>query len=157
MSNKIYPAIFHEAEEGGYWVSFPDLEGCFTEGETLEEAFAMAKEALALHIDGMKELPAATEMKDVQAAEGETVMLVEADNADDIVYIKTSEVPKYIENGLEERKLTKNQVAFILDVDRSYLTHIVKGERVPSVDMAKRIGILLGFDWKIFFPNGEGV
>lgn len=155
--NKIYPAVFHMEENGSYSVSFPDLEGCITYGATLEEAFAMAKEALALFIDGMKELPPVTEMKNVKTNEGETAMLVEADNADDIVYIKTSEVPRYIENGLEERGLTKNQVAFILDVDRSYLTHIVKGERVPSVDMAKRIATLLGFDWKVFYANSEGI
>jgi predicted RNase H-like HicB family nuclease/DNA-binding XRE family transcriptional regulator len=153
---KIYPAIFHK-ENNSYWVEFPDLEGCITQGATLEEAFAMAKEALALYLDGMKELPKATEMKAISVQNGDTVMLVEADNADDIVYIKTSEVPKYIENGLEEKGLTKGQVAFILDVDRSYLTHIVKGERVPSVDMAKRIGILLGFDWRIFYANSEGI
>lgn len=157
MSKKIYPAIFHTAEEGGYWVSFPDLEGCVTQGETLEEAFTMAKEALGLYLDGIKVLPVATKIKDIKTGADETVMLVEADNTDDVVYIQTSEVPQYIENGLEEKGLTKNQVAFILDVDRSYLTHIVKGDRVPSVDMAKRIGILLGFDWKIFFPNGEGI
>lgn len=155
--NKIYPAIFHEEKEGGYSVSFPDLEGCVTNGQTLEEAFVMAKEALALYIDGMEDLPAATEVKNVKTVSGEVVMLVEADDADDIVYVKTSDVPKYIENGLEEKGLTKNQVAFILDVDRSYITHIAKGERVPSVDMAKRLGILLGFDWKIFYPNNEGV
>lgn len=156
MKNKIYPAVFH-AEEKGYSVSFPDLEGCFTNGETLEEAFAMAKEALALYLDDIQELPAPSKMQDVKVEDGETVMLVEADNADDIVYIKKSEVPKYIANGLEERGLTKSQVAFILDVDRSYLTHIEKGERVPSVDMAKRIGILLGFDWKVFYTNNEGI
>lgn len=153
---KIYPAIFHK-ENDCYWVEFPDLEGCITQGATLEEAFAMAKEALALYLDGMKEFPNATEMKDISANKNDVVMLVEADNADDIVYIKTSEVPKYIEKGLEERGLTKGQVAFILDVDRSYLTHIVKGERVPAVDMAKRIGILLGFDWRIFYANNEGI
>lgn len=155
--NKIYPAIFHAAEEGGFWVSFPDLEGCFTEGETMEEAFEKAKEVLALHIDDLKELPPVTKMQDIKTGEGETVMLVEADDADDIVYIKTSDVPKYIENGLEEKGLTKSQAAFILDVDRSYFTHIENGKRIPSVDMAKRIALLLGFDWKIFFPNGERV
>lgn len=154
---KIYPAVFHLEEKGGYSVSFPDLEGCFTAGETIEEAFAMAKEASALYLDGMKELPKATELTKVSAENGDIVMLVEADNADDIVYIKTSEIPKKIESGLEERGLTKNQVAFILDVDRSYLTHIVKGERVPSVDMAKRLGLLLNFDWRIFYANAEGV
>ena len=33
---KVYPAIIHE-ENGSYWVEFPDLEGCSTYGETLEE------------------------------------------------------------------------------------------------------------------------
>ena len=32
MTRYSYPAIFSPAEEGGYTVNFPDLEGCFTEG-----------------------------------------------------------------------------------------------------------------------------
>lgn len=151
--NRIYPAIFHVAEEGGFWVEFPDLEGCVTNGATLEEAFAMAKEALALYLDDMEELPAATSLEKIETEEGARAMLVEAGSADDIVYVKHSVVPKYIEKGLSEKGFTKYQVAQILDVDRSYLTHIVKGERVPSVDMAKRIAVLLGFDWKVFFEN----
>lgn len=31
---KVYPAIIHEEE--GYWVEFPDLSGCFTNGSTLD-------------------------------------------------------------------------------------------------------------------------
>lgn len=46
-----YPAIFHPAEEGGYWVEFPDLKGCFTQGETLEEAREHAVEALTLWLE----------------------------------------------------------------------------------------------------------
>ena len=30
--------VFHEAEEGGYWVEIPSMPGCFSDGETLEEA-----------------------------------------------------------------------------------------------------------------------
>ena len=41
----VYGALFEECEEGGYSVSFPDLPGCFTEGDTLSEAIAMVKEA----------------------------------------------------------------------------------------------------------------
>jgi transcriptional regulator with XRE-family HTH domain len=70
-------------------------------------------------------------------------MLVEADSGDDIVYFKNSEVPRAIENGLEKKGYTKYQMAQILGVDRAYISRIAKGERVPSVDMAKRIGILL--------------
>lgn len=48
MKQYFYPAIFHTAEEGGFWVSFPDLPECFTEGETMEEAYQMAIDALGL-------------------------------------------------------------------------------------------------------------
>lgn len=45
-----YPAIFHLAEEGGYWVEFPDLSGCITEGDTFEEAYEMAQQALSEYL-----------------------------------------------------------------------------------------------------------
>ncbi len=50
MKQYFYPAIFHTAEEGGFWVSFPDLPECLTEGDTMEEAYAMAIEALGLSL-----------------------------------------------------------------------------------------------------------
>jgi predicted RNase H-like HicB family nuclease len=39
-------AIIHEAEEGGYWAEVPDLPGCFTQGQTLEELSANIREAV---------------------------------------------------------------------------------------------------------------
>lgn len=42
----VYPAFFHK-EEGAYWVEFPDLEGCHTYGESLNETMEAAQEALA--------------------------------------------------------------------------------------------------------------
>ena len=51
MNNKLYyPAIFHTAEEGGFWVSFPDLPECLTEGDDVEQAYEMAVDALGLCI-----------------------------------------------------------------------------------------------------------
>ncbi|NLX08657.1 MAG: type II toxin-antitoxin system HicB family antitoxin [Chloroflexi bacterium] len=43
--------ILHPAEEGGYWVEVPSLPGCFSQGETREEALENIKEAIALHIE----------------------------------------------------------------------------------------------------------
>lgn len=43
-----YPAIFHEAEEGGFWISFPDFPECLTEGCDMTEAYKMAVNALGL-------------------------------------------------------------------------------------------------------------
>jgi len=45
--------ILHPAEEGGYWVEVPSLPGCFSQGETKEEALENIKEAIALYIEDM--------------------------------------------------------------------------------------------------------
>ena len=148
---RIYPAVFHKEDDGRYSVEFPDL-GCATCGETLEEAFQMAKEALALWLDDCEPvLP--TPLEEVKTVGADRVMLVEADSGDDIVYFKNPEIPKAIEDGLVKKGYTKYQVAQILGVDRGYITHVVKGERLPSVDMAKRIALLLDFDWRIFYED----
>jgi antitoxin HicB len=41
-----FTAIFEPAKEGGYVVYVPALPGCVTQGETFEEASAMAKDAI---------------------------------------------------------------------------------------------------------------
>ncbi len=45
----IYPAIFHH-EDNSYWVEFPDLEGCQTFADTIQEAVTSAQEALTGYI-----------------------------------------------------------------------------------------------------------
>lgn len=51
-----YSVVIHEAEEGGYWLEVPALEGCFTQGESLDEVMANAKEAIALYLEGLAEI-----------------------------------------------------------------------------------------------------
>ncbi|MCD8181195.1 MAG: type II toxin-antitoxin system HicB family antitoxin [Firmicutes bacterium] len=69
----IYPAIFHE-EDSGVWAEFPDLEGCQTYGDTMDECIASAQEALGVYAESVLErgldLPKASSLKDV-AASGE--------------------------------------------------------------------------------------
>ena len=38
MNKLFYPAIFHVAEEGGFWITFPDLPECMTQGDNMQEA-----------------------------------------------------------------------------------------------------------------------
>ena len=52
MSKYVYPAIFTSEPDGGYSVYFPDLEGCYTCGDTLADALFMAEDALALILYG---------------------------------------------------------------------------------------------------------
>ena len=47
-----YTAVFDPVPEGGYVVTFPALPGLVTEGETLEEARAMAEDALRCYLEG---------------------------------------------------------------------------------------------------------
>jgi antitoxin HicB len=42
--------VVHQAEEGGYWASFPELPGCFTQGGSLEELRRHAAEAVSGHL-----------------------------------------------------------------------------------------------------------
>ncbi len=68
-----YPAIMHE-EDGLYWVEFPDLEGCYSDGDTLAEAAKNAEEALGLYLCSLIErdqsVPAPSEMSAIQPQEG---------------------------------------------------------------------------------------
>ena len=38
--------ILHEAEEGGYWAEVPSIEGCVSQGETLEDLIENISEAV---------------------------------------------------------------------------------------------------------------
>ena len=49
-----YTVIFEPAEEGGYVVSVPALPGCVTEGDTLEEAMEMVKDAISAYIASLR-------------------------------------------------------------------------------------------------------
>ena len=48
--------ILSEAEEGGYDVRIPALDGCFTEGDTIDEALENAKEAIICYIEGLQKV-----------------------------------------------------------------------------------------------------
>ena len=50
-----YIALIHKDPDSDYGVSFPDLPGVVTAGTDLDDARAMAAEALALHLEGMLE------------------------------------------------------------------------------------------------------
>ena len=48
MKKFFYPALFHKAEEGGFWISFPDIPECLTQGNDMSQAYEMAIDALGL-------------------------------------------------------------------------------------------------------------
>jgi predicted RNase H-like HicB family nuclease len=50
-----YIALVRKQPASDFGVAFPDFPGCVTAGKSLEDARQMAAEALAMHIDGMRE------------------------------------------------------------------------------------------------------
>ncbi len=48
-----YTVLFEPAEEGGYVVTCPSLPGLVTEGDTLEEARAMAADAVRGYLEAL--------------------------------------------------------------------------------------------------------
>lgn len=50
-----YKIIIEPDDPSGYFVSVPALSGCYTQGETVEEAIKMAKEAIELHLEVLEE------------------------------------------------------------------------------------------------------
>lgn len=46
-----FDVVFEPQEEGGFTAYVPDLPGCVSEGETLEEATDMIQEAMALYLE----------------------------------------------------------------------------------------------------------
>ena len=55
MRKEMYPAVFSTDGGTGYTVSFPDLLGCVTEGNTLREAVEMAEDALGIYLYSLSE------------------------------------------------------------------------------------------------------
>ena len=51
-----FNVMLEEAEEGGFIVTVPALDGCITEGDTMEDALKNAKEAILCYLEGLKKL-----------------------------------------------------------------------------------------------------
>ncbi|MBZ5569693.1 MAG: type II toxin-antitoxin system HicB family antitoxin [Acidobacteriia bacterium] len=48
-------AVLYEKTATGYSAHVPDLPGCVAAGDTLEETEQLMREAIAMHLDGMRE------------------------------------------------------------------------------------------------------
>ena len=83
MAKYVYPAVFTK-EENHYLVNFPDIKNCYTDGESIAEAFEMAEDVLALMIYGLEErnapIPPATDIQSISVNNSDSfVSLVPCD------------------------------------------------------------------------------
>ena len=109
----VYPAIFQTETVGGYSVSFPDLPGCYSQGDNIEEALDMARDAVGIYLSQFeaerKEFPVATELGKISKEENETIVLVDMDllaykqRHDNRAVKKTLSIPGWL-NTMAERE-----------------------------------------------------
>ena len=100
MAKYIYPAIF--AKEGEFYaVRFPDLESCYTQGDSLQDAYEMASDVLCLTLYNLEEekanIPPASETSTIKTEKDEFVSLVACD---------TLEYRKFYDNKAVKKTLT---------------------------------------------------
>ncbi len=70
--------LIPDEEVGGYTVEVPSLPGCVTEGDTVEEALANARDAIDVYIAALHDLGRAVPPEDAQpAAEGVPVLVTQ--------------------------------------------------------------------------------
>lgn len=75
MNTIFYPAVFHP-EETGYSVSVPDISGCFTQGESMEEAISMTKDAIALMLEGESTFPNPSRASAIKLHRGDFIAMI---------------------------------------------------------------------------------
>lgn len=49
-----YLVIFEKSKDGSIWAQVPDLPGCFSSGDTIEEAKVNVVEAIEFHLEGLR-------------------------------------------------------------------------------------------------------
>lgn len=50
-----YPVVIHKDPNSDYGVTVPDLPGCFSAGDTIDDALVQVVEAIECHIEGLME------------------------------------------------------------------------------------------------------
>ena len=111
-----YPAIIHE-EEGAFWVEFPDLEGCFSDGDSVADAISNASDALGGYVCSLMDsdlpVPGASDIKEIVAEDGFTTMVI----SDPLAYKKntksvkkTLSIPEWLNIEAEKRHINFSSV-----------------------------------------------
>ena len=100
-----YIGLIHKDADSDFGGSFPDLPGVVTAGTSLDDARAMAEEALALHIEGLIEdgeaIPEPSALEDIMAdPDNRTGVAI-------LVSVKT-EQPKAIRVNVTSRTIVRD-------------------------------------------------
>lgn len=62
---------------------------------------------------------------------------------------------EWLKEYRKKKGLYQRQIASLLGIDQSAFSHYEQGRKSPPVDMAKKIGKILDFDWTRFYDDEE--
>ncbi len=120
MAKYAYPAVFTAEETGGYSVNFPDIEACYTCGDTMADALEMAQDILSIRMcdieDNDEPLPAPSDIRKMQIENNEIVSLVACDTVeyrklyDDRIVKKTLTLPNWLNTAAEKANINFSAV-----------------------------------------------
>ena len=133
MKNKsqlLFPALFHNDNTHMYIVEFPDLQGCFTQGNSLQEAFFNAQEVLAIYAkENAKKLPVPSSLTLMQEKNPGTMVLLIGINTEKYIVKsvesvkKTLSIPKWLNDlainyDVNFSRILKNAlITYLLNLD----------------------------------------
>jgi predicted RNase H-like HicB family nuclease len=114
-----YIGLIHKEAKSDYGVSFPDFPGVVTAGKDLDDARAMAEDALALHIEGLLEdgesIPEASSLEEVMSdpdnKDGVAILVAVKSNAVKCVRVNVTlpeDVLAQIDAFAKERGLSRS-------------------------------------------------
>ncbi len=120
MAKYVYPAIFSPEENGSYSVYFPDLEGCYTCGDNLQDALFMANDVLAFTMydyekEG-REIPVPSKVENVEKEAGEFANYIACDTVsyarmhDNRAVKKTLTIPQWLNDAAIKADINFSQV-----------------------------------------------
>ena len=105
----IYPATYEHEENGTISVYFPDIDNCFTYGETLEECVSNAKECLELFVESMledgRELPKPTPYNEITENKFLVIADVENMKKQNKAVNKTVTLPYWLKVAAEKERI----------------------------------------------------
>ena len=134
-----YVATFTKTENEQYFVEFPDLIGCYTQGNTLEEAVCHAQESLAIYyVEKKGELPPAS-----------TLQLIQNANPNSVVQIVAIDTEKYIVKSLRAIKKTLTIPEWLNELSEKYNVNFSQILKNALINHLKNLDYISSYDRKM--------
>lgn len=120
MAKYVYPAVFTPEEDGKYSVFFPDLDGCYTCGDDLQDAIVMAEDVLAFYLYdeevAQNEIQKSSTTAEIELKDGEFVNYIACDTIEyakmhnNRAVKKTLTIPEWLNEAATRAGVNYSQV-----------------------------------------------